>query len=365
MRAETAHHVAVMDSVFSRVPATSESLDLYRSDDVTRSPGEEFHDPGFVSASRSPDGLPPGTLRRVHVPAGSSAVDMGEVYHEMTGHEDAEREVLLNRGTRFQVEPNGSLTVVPQMTQKAAKAAWEHELRGHAGKWIGLDAHDYEGTTGNSGHITRTERGMIPAVALAHLKGASGEVPGEHRNRSGPEWESFKSDIAENGIRDPVFVTVDHGREPVISEGSHRRDAAAELGMSHVPAEIRYYGHAEQQGTVLDRVQVKPGVVTQKAASWLAWESDREQARELAQRLQGALIAAVPVKDIAAEWADIVARQAPGPGAAESYLNARVPQVRAALESVLGPAWQQAWELGEHAARHQVSTQPATVTAAG
>jgi hypothetical protein len=92
-----------------------------------------------------------------------------------------------------------------------------------------------------------------------------------------------------------------------------------------------------------------------KSASWLAWESDREQARELAQRLQGALIAAVPVKDIAAEWADIVARQAPGPGAAESYLHARVPQVRAALESALGPAWQQAWELGEQSAQHQLA----------
>jgi hypothetical protein len=35
-------------------------------------------------------------------------------------------------------------------------------------------------------------------------------------------------------------------KDPVISEGNHRRDAAVELGHSHVPVEIRYFGHAEQ-----------------------------------------------------------------------------------------------------------------------
>lgn len=42
-----------------------------------------------------------------------------------------------------------------------------------------------------------------------------------------------------------VFVTVDWGEEPKLSEGNHRRDAAVELGMTHVPAEVRYFGHAQ------------------------------------------------------------------------------------------------------------------------
>jgi 8-oxo-dGTP diphosphatase len=116
-----------------------------------------------------------------------------------------------------------------------------------------LDVKEYGGTTGDSSHITRREDGWLPTSAVAHLPGAMGEVPGEHRNRKGEKWDSFKSDIAANGIKDPIFITVDHGKDPVISEGNHRRDAAVELGHSHVPVEVRYYGHAEQQGTVQSR----------------------------------------------------------------------------------------------------------------
>jgi 8-oxo-dGTP diphosphatase len=119
-----------------------------------------------------------------------------------------------------------------------------------------LETADYEGTTGSRDHITRTERGMIPTSAVAQIPGARGEMPGDHANRQGRDWEDFKRDIAENGIRNPLFVTVDHGQDPKLSEGNHRRDAAVELGLSHVPAEIRYYGHAEQQGTVLDRARM-------------------------------------------------------------------------------------------------------------
>lgn len=109
---------------------------------------------------------------------------------------------------------------------------------------------EYEGTEGNPGHITRTESGMLPTSAVANLRGRSGEVPGEHRNRQGADWDSYKADIAANGIRNPIFITRDHGQEPRISEGNHRRDAAVELEHSHVPVEIRYYGHSERQGLV-------------------------------------------------------------------------------------------------------------------
>jgi hypothetical protein len=77
----------------------------------------------------------------------------------------------------------------------------------------------------------------MPTEAIAGLHGVKGERPGEHRNRPGPEWEAFRRHIAANGIEHPVFITVDPGQEPKISEGSHRHDAAAELGMPNVPVE--------------------------------------------------------------------------------------------------------------------------------
>lgn len=116
-----------------------------------------------------------------------------------------------------------------------------------------LTVKDYAGTVGDRSHITRDERGTVPTSAIASLPGVSGEMPGEHRNRKGPAWDAFLADIQENGIRDPIFVTVDYDAEPRISEGNHRRDAAVELGLPEVPIEIRYFGHAEQKGTVVER----------------------------------------------------------------------------------------------------------------
>jgi hypothetical protein len=134
--------------------------------------------------------------------------------------------------------------------------------KGYVHGWIKVDpgdieAHDYEGAVGNKSHITRTESGHMPTAAIANLKGAAGEYPGQHRNRAGKDWEDFKKDIAANGIKDPIFITVDRGEEPKISEGSHRRDAAVELGLSKVPVEVKYFGHAEQQGTIVQRAKLQ------------------------------------------------------------------------------------------------------------
>jgi hypothetical protein len=118
--------------------------------------------------------------------------------------------------------------------------------------------HDYDGRVGDLTHITRTEQGMVPTAAIASLKGARGEIPGEHRNHPAERWETFKEQIATHGIQNPVFITVDHNAEPKISEGNSRRDAAVELGMSHTPVVIRYFGHAERQGTVTERWQRQP-----------------------------------------------------------------------------------------------------------
>lgn len=88
--------------------------------------------------------------------------------------------------------------------------------------------------------------------------------------------------------------------------------------------------------------------------TWLAWEHDRQLAQQLADRLQHALVDAVDTRSIAEQWTDMLATQAPGPGAAESYVLSLAPQVRDALEAVLGPAWQEAWELGHRSAQQQV-----------
>jgi hypothetical protein len=113
------------------------------------------------------------------------------------------------------------------------------------------------GTVGNRTHITREDTGWLPIERVVNMPGARDEVPGEHRNKQGQDWDDFKSDIAARGIENPLFITVDHGQAPRLSEGNHRRDAAAELGHSHVPATVRYFGHAERQGAVGEKAYRK------------------------------------------------------------------------------------------------------------
>jgi hypothetical protein len=112
---------------------------------------------------------------------------------------------------------------------------------------------NWTGTTGNQSHITRSEMGTVPTTALMGLRGAMGEDPHEHYAHSPGSWEKFVADVKENGIKDPIFITVDHNAKPEISEGNHRLEAARVLGLTIVPVEIKYYGHAEDQGTVMDR----------------------------------------------------------------------------------------------------------------
>ena len=124
-----------------------------------------------------------------------------------------------------------------------------------ARKAMHLAGENYEGEFGNRDHITRSEEGTIPTDFVKNLQGARGEVPGGHRNRQGQKWTDFVNDVKTNGVKNPIFITVDQGEQPKISEGNHRRDAAVEAGLDNVPVEIKYYGHAEQEGTVAERAQ--------------------------------------------------------------------------------------------------------------
>lgn len=117
-----------------------------------------------------------------------------------------------------------------------------------SGEQFPLESRDMEGRVGDRNHITRRQQGWLPTSAVANMPGVNGEVPGEHRNYQGEKWEKFKSAVAarEGGAGRPIFITADYGEQPKISEGNHRRDAHVELGLSHVPVEISFFGHAER-----------------------------------------------------------------------------------------------------------------------
>lgn len=102
------------------------------------------------------------------------------------------------------------------------------------------------GEYGNRTHITMEQEGTLDPTLLRNTKGAMGEVPGEHRNKQGKEWDDFVADVKANGVQVPIFITVDPGVGIRISEGNHRRDAAIEAGRKEVPVLVRYFGHSER-----------------------------------------------------------------------------------------------------------------------
>ena len=130
--------------------------------------------------------------------------------------------------------------VVPETAKKLS----------HGAQWKIDDTMADIGEVGNKRHITRVEKGTAPTDVVASYSGAKGEVRGEHRNRLGARWQEFLEDIKENGIKEKIFITVDHNDRPVISVGNHRIEAAGELGLESVPVEIRYFGHSEKQGVL-------------------------------------------------------------------------------------------------------------------
>jgi GNAT superfamily N-acetyltransferase len=182
-------------------------------------------------------------------------------------------------------EDAGSLSAVVPSAEHLERI--EHEPK-TASAEPQLEAHDYEGTAGDPAHITRNESGLLPVDSVRDLHGVNGEQPGHSDwHRTGQEWEDFKGAVArgEGGAGEPIFITVDHGQEPKISEGNQRRDAYVENGASHVPVEVRYFGHAEQQGTVHERAMRRTAAVepfdeeTGEPRPWhKRWEgeSDRE-----------------------------------------------------------------------------------------
>ena len=135
-----------------------------------------------------------------------------------------------------------------------------------------LEIEDYEGEYGNKRHMTRTVRGVLPVKDLLNLKGKKGEheafiynptsktysrnPDSKHAPRYDQEkWDNLVRSIRVDGFnpRYPIFIVSDPGIGPKVSEGNHRIRAAHEAGLTHIPVEIRYFGHSERNYRVSDK----------------------------------------------------------------------------------------------------------------
>lgn len=90
----------------------------------------------------------------------------------------------------------------------------------------------------------------LPVSLLASLKGMRGEQ--QNVRQSDLAWlknhmqKTGKLPLTESGEEYAPFVMVNHSGEPWVSEGNHRIMAAKQLGMSHLPVEVRYFDGGER-----------------------------------------------------------------------------------------------------------------------
>jgi hypothetical protein len=102
--------------------------------------------------------------------------------------------------------------------------------------------------------VTCMKQGEIKIDALKGIPGANGENRQWHKrdgkeyfgNYSKEEWEEFKNDLEQNGMKYPIFITVDKDGTILMSEGNHRMEAAKQLEWDSVPVEIKYFGNSQQ-----------------------------------------------------------------------------------------------------------------------
>ena len=139
------------------------------------------------------------------------------------------------------------------------------KLRSNPRRKAALKAEEYYGKQGRTDHITRYEEGTIPtseALKLQpphryHKRRKWKEKDGKRYFGSYSEarWNEFLEDIRKNGIKTPLWIQVDPGIGPLLMEGNHRVQAAAQLGLAEVPVTIKYYGLAEEEGLVAPSVK--------------------------------------------------------------------------------------------------------------
>ena len=114
-----------------------------------------------------------------------------------------------------------------------------------------------QGKKGRRDHITGNLRINIPVSEAKKFRGVMREdrkwwLRGDEwwfGNYPKDRWVKFLNDIARNGMEHMIFITVDPGQKPEINEGNHRIQAALQLGLKTIPAEIRFFGKSEDEVT--------------------------------------------------------------------------------------------------------------------
>jgi hypothetical protein len=113
----------------------------------------------------------------------------------------------------------------------------------------------HSGTEGNNRHITGEMYTNLPTEYCLKLSGVMGEDRKWHKHSSGmwlfgnytiEKWYEFLKSIAEDGLKWPIFITVDYKDRPKINEGNHRVQAFEQLKIETIPANIRFFGKAEE-----------------------------------------------------------------------------------------------------------------------
>ena len=158
----------------------------------------------------------------------------------------------------------------PRKWQKAVGEFWKateppRPSRVAARYAAALKVEEWYGKKGRKDHATRRERGTIPTKDALKIDPPSRyhgrrewNMRGGKRyfgNYTEEEWNEFVEDIRRNGIKTPLWIQVDPGKEPQLMEGNHRIQAAAQLGLREVPVTINYYGLAEEDEIVAPSVR--------------------------------------------------------------------------------------------------------------
>lgn len=103
-------------------------------------------------------------------------------------------------------------------------------------------------------NITCWQEGELYTNSLKGITGSNGENRNWHEfngemyfgNYSEKEWKEFLEDISTNGIKERITVDISKEGKVSVYEGNHRLQAALQLNIETIPAEVRYYGNYQQ-----------------------------------------------------------------------------------------------------------------------
>jgi hypothetical protein len=116
------------------------------------------------------------------------------------------------------------------------------------GSWLAEERADDEERYQNGRRVPGTPTGGFEGHMPMEMIGKLPGLNDEHLNRQ--ILHDFKSDpirdsVKSEGIKEAVFINVNHRGDAFISEGNHRTALAREFGFKSIPVEVRYYGGGE------------------------------------------------------------------------------------------------------------------------